>query len=76
MGKMIFLSESIPASSAVFWNQFRIESPKSFPESATESAQELIRGSAPELTPESELASKLKQASKDADFNLGKDSEN
>ena len=29
MGKMKFLTESIPASSAVFWNRFRIIGPGS-----------------------------------------------
>ena len=29
MGKMKFLAESIPASSAVFWNRFRIVGPES-----------------------------------------------
>ena len=29
MGKMKFLSESIPASSAVFWNRFRLVGPES-----------------------------------------------
>ena len=65
MGKMKFLSESIPPSSEVFWNQIRIVLVRNqFPESilGLESGPQLALKSElvsePDLSPKSESTSK------------------
>ena len=71
MGRMKLLSESVPASSEVFWNRFRVVAPKSalryrlqnkFPESTQELAPESVPES--ETGPESESTPELKMTPK------------